>query len=413
MMWSALRGVTVVGALFLGSACGGDTRDAQAGDGDPTARSTTPHLLMVDGAHVARVRESLARGEPEFRSALATLERDADRALRVAPMSVMDKEVTPPSGDKHDYMSQAPYYWPDPSQPDGLPYVRRDGERNPEIERIPDRENLERLARTVSALALAFHLSGRVEYAQRAGRLIRVWFIDPATRMNPHLKYGQGIPGLADGRTAGIIETRFLPEIIDGVLLLQGSAAWSPSDEEALQGWMRAYLEWLLESPHGRDASRRGNNQETWYDVQVAALALYTGQAAVAREIVEGARADVDTEIRPDGRQPRELERTRAWDYSIFNLTALMHLAYLGERVGVDLWNHRAADGSSLRAALEYLIPFATGEERFPHEQITEFRPSALHPVLRRAAAGWKEPRYRELAERIGGGTARLDLTLP
>lgn len=404
--------VTVVGVLSLGPACA-DTRNAAAGDGDPTPASTSPDLLMVDGAHVARVRESLRRGEPRFRSALAALERDADGALRVAPMSVMDKEVTPPSGDKHDYMSQAPYYWPDPSQPDGLPYVRRDGERNPEIERITDRENLERLDRTVSALALAYHFTARQDYAEHAARLVRVWFIDPATRMNPHLKYGQGIPGIADGRTAGIIETRFLPGIIDGVSLLQGSPAWSGADEEALRQWMRAYLEWLRESPHGRDASRRGNNQESWYDVQVAALALYTGQTAVARDAVEEARADIDGEIAPDGTQPRELERTRAWDYSIFNLTALMHLAHVGERVGVDLWNHRAADGSSLRAALEYLIPFATGEEPFPHEQITEFRPQALHPVLRRAAVGWNEPRYRELAERIGGGTPRLDLTLP
>lgn len=411
-MWRALRAVTVVGVLSFGSSCD-HSRDARSGDGGPIPPSTSPQLLMIDSAHVARVRDSLGRGEPQFESALAALERDADRALSVAPMSVMDKDVTPPSGDKHDYMSQAPYYWPDPSRPDGIPYIRRDGERNPEIERITDRENLERLDRTVSVLALAFHFTERQEYAQHAARLLRVWFLDPATRMNPHLRYGQGIPGIADGRTAGIIETRFLPDIIDGVTLLQGSAAWTVADGEALQDWMRAYLEWLLESPHGRDASRRGNNQESWYDVQVAGLAIYTGRAAVAQETVEEARADVDSEIRPDGTQPRELERTRAWDYSIFNLTALMHLAYLGERVGVDLWNHRSRDGSSLREALDYLIPFATGEEPFPHEQITEFRPFALHPVLRRAAVGWKEPRYRELAERVGGGTPRLDLTLP
>ncbi len=368
---------------------------------------------MIDGEHVERVRESLGRGEPRFRSALAALEEDANRALRLAPVSVMDKDVTPPSGDKHDYMSQAPYYWPDPSQPDGRPYIRRDGERNPEIDRITDRENLERLERAVSALALAFHLTGRQEYAEHAARLVRTWFLDAATRMNPHLRYGQGIPGRADGRTAGLIETRFLPGILDGVTLLQGSSAWTAADGEELEEWMRAYLEWLLESPHGRDASRRGNNQESWYDVQVVALALHAGDADVARETIAESRADIDGEITPDGRQPRELERTRAWDYSIFNLTALMHLAFIGERVGVDLWDHRGADGSSLRNALEYLIPFATGEEHFPHEQITEFRPSALHSVLRRAAAGWNVPRYRELAHQIGGGSPRLELTLP
>jgi beta-glucosidase len=372
-----------------------------------------PQLLMIDSAHVARVRDSLRRGEPQFQTALTVLEAAANRALNVAPISVMDKGVTPPSGDKHDYMSQAPYWWPDPSKPGGRPYIRRDGQRNPEISRITDRDNLGRLESAVSSLGLAFYFTGRAEYAQHAAQLVRVWFLDPATRMNPHLQFGQGIPGIAEGRSAGIIETRFLPRIIDGVTLLQGSPAWTGSDDNALKDWMRAYLKWLLESPLGRDEARRGNNQETWADVQVVGLAFYTGQTDVARKILEDSREDIAQEFEPDGRQPREIARTRAWDYSIFDLTAFLHLAALGDRVGVDLWNYSTADGRSLRQGLDYLVPFATGEKRFPHRQITEFNASALHPVLRRGAAGWKEARYRELARQIGGETPRLELTLP
>jgi beta-glucosidase len=383
------------------------------GNGRLVPPSTTPPLLMIDSVHVARVRDSLARGDPQYKSALTALEADANRALSVAPMSVMDKPVTPPSGDKHDYMSQAPFWWPDPSRPNGRPYIRRDGERNPEISRITDRENLGRLARAVSTLALAFHFTGRQEYAQHAARLVRVWFLDAATRMNPHLRFGQGIPGIAEGRSAGIIETRFLPQIIDAVTLLQGSSAWTVSDDEALEDWMGEYLTWLIESPFGRDQARRGNNQETWADVQVVALALYTGETELARSVLEDVPADIAQEFEPDGRQPREIVRTRAWDYSIFDLTAFLHLAAFGDRVGVDLWNYSTPDGRSLRKGLEYLLPFATGEQRFPHEQITEFHPSALHPVLRQAAVGWMEPRYRELAQQIGGATPRLELTFP
>ena len=227
--------------------------------------SNGPRLLMIDGAHVARVRDSLRRGEPQFQNALRALEADANNSLRVAPLSVMDKPATPPSGDKHDYMSQAPYWWPDPSEPGGRPYILRDGERNPEIDRITDRAKLGRLSSTVSTLGLAFYFTGREEYAQHAARLVRVWFLDPATEMNPHLRFGQRIPGVVAGRSAGIIETRLLPEIIDGVLLLQGSSQWTVTDENALKDWMREYLEWLLESPFGRAQSGRGNNQETWY----------------------------------------------------------------------------------------------------------------------------------------------------
>ena len=375
--------------------------------------SDSPPLLMIDSAHVALVRDSLRRNETQFKRALTALEADAERMLTVAPMSVMDKGVTPASGDKHDYLSQAPYWWPDPSKPNGQPYIRRDGRRNPEIDRITDRENLERLSDAVSTLALAFHLTGRDVYAYHAARLVRVWFVDEATRMNPHLQFAQGIPGLAEGRSAGIIESRFLPSIIDGVSLLRRSSVWTPADDAAFRRWMRAYLDWLVESSFGREQLTRGNNQETWYDLQVVALAVYTGQTAIARARLEGARTEISRQFEQDGRQPRELARTRAWDYSIFNLTAFLHLASLGDRMSVDLWNHRTSNGRSLRQGVEYLIPFATGERPFPHEQITEFRPSALHPVLRQAAVGWGEPRYRDLARQIGGGTQRQELILP
>jgi hypothetical protein len=231
--------------------------------------------------------------------------------------------------------------------------------------------------------------------------------------MNPSLRFGQGIPGIAEGRAAGIIETRLLVDIIDGVRLLQESSAWSSSDDAGLKDWMRAYLKWLRESSFGRDEATRGNNQETWYDAQAATLAVYSGQPEIARQIVEAARASIGRQFEPNGGQPRELARTRAWDYSIFNLSAFLELATLGDRLGVDLWNYRTGDGRSLRAGIDFLLPFATGEKRFPYKQITHFDPSLFQTILRWAAVGLKDAAYRELARQIGGTTARLDLTLP
>jgi Alginate lyase len=376
-------------------------------------RKANERLLLVDGQHLADVRARVQRGDEALKPALAALQQDAAEALAFGPVSVMDKSVTPPSGDKHDYMSQAPYWWPDPAKPDGRPYIRRDGDRNPEINRITDHDNLGRLASEVSTLGLSYALTGRLEHAAHAARLVRVWFLDPATRMNPHLKFGQGIPGINDGRGIGIIETRGLPEMLDGVLLLAGSPSWTAADESALQDWMRAYLKWLIESPHGQEEAKNGNNHETWYDVQVAGLALYTGQRDLARRTLEGARHRIARQIEPDGRQPRELERTRAWDYSEFNLRAFFDLADMGRHAGVDLWTYRTSDGRSLRQALDFLVPFAAGEGKWSYQQITGFRASAIHGLLRRAAVAWKEPRYRALAEKIGGGSPRLALRVP
>jgi hypothetical protein len=372
-----------------------------------TQGSGSARLLLVDRGRVDELAARARGGDAPLKAAVAALEEDARKALTFGPVSVMDKRVTPPSGDKHDYMSQAPYWWPDPSKPDGRPYIRRDGERNPEIGGITDHANFDRVMASVSTLGLAYRVTRREEYATHAARLLRVWFLDPATRMNPHLEYGQGIPGINVGRGIGIIETRALTDMLDGVLLLSGSGAWKGADEDGLHAWMAAYLRWLTDSTHGKAESRNGNNHETWYDVQVAGLALYTGQEDLARRTIEGARARIARQIEPDGRQPRELERTRSWDYSIFNLRAFFDLATLGSRVGVDLWNYRTPDGRSLRKALDYLVPGVSGERPWTHAQITTFQPNALTPLLRRAAAAWKAPEYRELADKIGGGSPR------
>ena len=374
-------------------------------------RSAPPSLLLLDASRLAHVRSHVAA--PEFKAGLSALEEDANKALAIKPASVMDKGIAPPSGDKHDYMSQAPYWWPDPAKPDGRPYIRRDGDRNPEINRITDRDNLGRITNGIATLGLAFHLLGRDEYASHAVRLTRVWFLDPATRMNPHLKFGQGIPGINDGRGIGIIETRDLVPMLDGLLLIRNSTHWTKDDEAGLQAWMRAYLKWLLESTHGKEESQNGNNHETWYDVQVAGLAMYTGQPDVARRTLEGVRERIARQIEPDGRQPRELERTRAWDYSEFNLRAMLDLAHMADRAGIDLWNYKTADGRSIRQAIDFMVPFAAGQREWKYEQLGGFQPEVLHGVLRRAAVGFKAPSYRELAMKIGGGSRRLDLLVP
>ena len=62
--------------------------------------------------------------------------READKNLTSNIITVMDKPMTPPSGDKHDYMSMGRYWWPNPATADGLPYIRKDGVVNPEIDKL-------------------------------------------------------------------------------------------------------------------------------------------------------------------------------------------------------------------------------------------------------------------------------------
>jgi hypothetical protein len=81
----------------------------------------------------------------------------------------MDKKLIADSGDKHDYMSIAPYFWPDPAKPDGLPYIRRDGEVNPERHnRNTDAAAFSATFGNVQTLALAYYFTDKPEYPAHA-----------------------------------------------------------------------------------------------------------------------------------------------------------------------------------------------------------------------------------------------------
>ena len=68
--------------------------------------------------------------------------------------------VTPPSGDKRDYMSMGPYWWPDPNKKDGLPYIRKDGRINPESKQMEAGTYLKKTCSALQALGYASYYSG-------------------------------------------------------------------------------------------------------------------------------------------------------------------------------------------------------------------------------------------------------------
>lgn len=361
-----------------------------------------PRVFLLDTKMLAHLK-SAASSDSRKQEVVKAVTTAADNAMHEGPFSVMQKAITPPSGDKHDYMSQAPYFWADPTKPNGLPYIRRDGERNPELKKISDHDNLGRMAEDARKLALAYYLTGNIAYADRSSLFLRTWFLDPATRMNPNLEFGQGIPGINTGRGIGLIETRSLMSVVDAVGLLAGSKAWNEADQEGIKNWLAQFLNWMQTSEKGKDEDAAKNNHGTWYDLQVTDYALFLGKRDLAVDTLNRVKTRrIALQIEPDGRQPLELARTNAFSYSIGNLDGLMQLAWLGNRVGVDLWSFRTSDGRSIRIALDFLLPYATGVKKWDYEQIGGFHGDALLPQLQRASVEYHDPKYVAAVHQLG-----------
>ncbi len=349
-----------------------------------------PATLVMDPAALMQARAAYAADAPGYRAVFSRLRSDAGKAMKLEPVSVMQKRQLPPSGDRHDYMSMGRYWWPDPSGDKSKPYIRKDGESNPEIRDFPDHDNFAILVRAVRVLSLEYFIAGTPASAEHAAALLRTWFLDPDTRMNPNLNFAQAIPGRNEGRGAGIIDVRGITSVLDAVILLRGSPSWSAADDQGMTQWCRLYLSWLRESENGRHEMKAKNNHGTWYDVQAVALALFVRDTVLARTIAgEATTRRIASQIEPDGRQPEELARTSSWQYSCMNADGMFTLATLAERAGVDLWNYRTADGRSIRGALDYLLPFALGTQRWEVQEIRGFVPGLLWDLIRQAVQKW------------------------
>ncbi len=369
---------------------GGQTITAQK----PRVFILNPQLLEERRTKIFEAKA----GDNSLKAAVAKIENDAKKAMRTEILSIVTKQATPPSGDKRDYMSQAPYFWRNPQTPDGFPYIRKDGERNPEIKKYPDHDLMDKMVETVEKLTVAYYFTGKEEYAARAAAILRLWFLDAKTKMNPNLEYAQAIPGLNTGRGIGIIETRGLTRTVDSIGLLEGSKSWTKADQKGLETWFSAYLDWLVTSKNGRDESETKNNHGTFYDVQIAAFALFAGKKDFAKKILETAKEKrIAKQIEPDGRQPLELERTKSWDYSVMNLEGFVSLAELGEKAGVDLWNFQTADGRGIRKAIEFLQPVAVAGKKWTDNQIEPLKPEKLFPILRRAARKYADEKFTKM----------------
>jgi hypothetical protein len=253
----------------------------------------------------------------------------------------------------------------------------------------------------VQTLALAWYFTDDEKYAARAASQLRAWFLDSATRMTPHLRFSQLVRGNPAERGSGIIDTRWFIEAVQSAGLLEGSHAWTASDKTALQQWFGAYLNWLLTSPNGAHERAARNNHGSWYAAQTAAYAQFVGDTVLARNIVEGARARIGWQIKPDGSQPTELERTRSMHYSAFNIEALSRLAEIGRTLHADIWTYKAPEGGSIRTAIDHLSEYIASGKKWPGQQIDEVQPDLLVIHLRRARWTFGGNSYTEVMKRL------------
>jgi hypothetical protein len=294
---------------------------------------------------------------------VATIDRDrilkaATAALALEPITITKFRAKLSEGGANDFYSNGDYWWPNPNTTNGLPYVKRDGESNPN-NFIQHRLVIRSLHDAVAALGAAYKITGDDRYVKKSVELLRVFFLDSKMRMNPNLQYAQAIPGVSPGRGTGIIDTLHLAEVPLAILAMQKSPVFPPDDLAGLKKWFADYVEWMTTSKNGREEAEAGNNHAVAFWLQVAAFSQLTGDET---KLAEGRRRFkeiyVAKQMDKDGSFPQELARTKPYGYSIFQLDNMAGLCQLLSTREENLWFYTLPDGRGIRQAVAFLYPF-------------------------------------------------------
>ncbi len=332
---------------------------------------TPAEPIKMDINGLSKTKIKILAKDPSVINAYEVLIQKANNILKVIPKSVMDKTDMPPSGSKHDYVSLAPYWWPDTTKPNGLPYLLKDGLINPEVKNFPDKENMSKLSEYVYLLGLAYYFSEDEIYAKKAAELVSVWFVDSATKMNPNLNFAQMVKGVNNGRGIGLIDTRLFVYAIDGIKLIEKSKYWDKNKSTSTKKWFSDFLDWMYHSKNGIEEYITKNNHGVWFDAQSLGIALYIDSTNFAKEIVKKSLTRLDQQSNADHLFPMELERTNSLHYSCYNLLAFSVIAQLAENLGIDYWQIETANHHSLQKAYEAILPYVLKEKPWKYQEIT------------------------------------------
>lgn len=267
-------------------------------------------------------------------------------------------------GGPHDFFSEGDYWWPNPDSPNG-PYIRRDGESNPE-NFVAHRHSMVRFSDIIGTLVSAYILTNDEKYALHAVTHLRAWFVNSNTRMNPNLLFGQAITGLHSGRSIGIIDTIHLVEVARSAKLLNNSPSFPKKDQTLVKAWFSEYLNWLNTHEYGLKEKVHPNNHGVTWSMQAAAFAdLVSDEDTLIWVRNQFKSVYIGEMMDSRGGFPKELARTKPYAYSLFVIDAMAGVAQIASTEKDNLWQFRLKDGRGMQRGLAFIAPYIKSKHKW------------------------------------------------
>jgi hypothetical protein len=350
--------------------------------------------LLISTASVAQVslRDQVVEALKETEIARAKA------FLRAIPITVTDAYCERSAGGIHDFYSEGDYWWPDPNTPGG-PYIQRDGQTNPD-NFTNHRLAMIGLSEIVATLTSGWILTHEQIYADKALEHLNAWFVDTATMMNPHMLYAQAIYGRVTGRGIGLIDAYHFVEVARSAKILSDRGGIPEESAIEIKSWFSKFLTWMTTHEYGIAEMNWKNNHATCWAATASSMAVLTdNEEVIALCKSRFKNILIPNQMAEDGSFPLELERTKPYGYSLFNIDAFCNVAQILSTPSDDLFEFETADGKSIKKGLQFIYPFMKDKSGWPFEKdiyIWEEWP-VCHPALLFSALKYGNQHYLDL----------------
>jgi hypothetical protein len=143
------------------------------------------------------------------------------------------------------------------------PYISRDGQVNPDVRTLNGPGAINSVSQSILYNAIAYALQKSSTYSQNVAYFIDTFFLNPSTKINPNMNFGQVVrgPGPAgqSGTFTGVLDLRGLVKVVNGIMVIKATASqeWTSERDQGMRSWMAQYAGWLTNSEIGKSAASR------------------------------------------------------------------------------------------------------------------------------------------------------------
>lgn len=333
----------------------------------PILISQTYPKALLNTTELTSIKKKVASGLAPWKGEYDRIISQANASLNTAPQSVTFGGKIPLSGDIHDYYTDPTYLT------DGVPYPNRDRY---------DMDAYQTFASAVKNLGFGYAFTQDNRYAEKAISLIKVFCLDPATKLNPKITSGD----------ASIVFMNQGAILLHGVDLLLSYPDWPSNELAEFKAWINA-----MASLYKHKASR--NNFGNWQVLFLMLSAVILNDNSLLQFAISEWKGLIDVQVRSDGALIYEITRTNSLSYSTYSIQPMIMGAEVARHQHVNLYDYKMADGRSLELVLDFHASYFVNPTQWPYRQDQVYSGERL--AAYELAFLWKQnPSYKAVLDK-------------